>query len=181
MSTESDFAKIDHIVERVLIEHRLEDLLYFSKIVKYWTVIVGDPLARKSAPAKLKKKALTVLVKDGAYSHHLRFFERNILDLIASPEICGEGVVTKVIFKTGFRTPSPPAVETDPVAKPDDAVGENRPSVVPADIAVRIDTVAAKIDDRVLRRSFARLMRLLSDGRTDPDNALEFSNTDIRE
>ncbi|MCP4297747.1 MAG: DUF721 domain-containing protein, partial [Proteobacteria bacterium] len=49
----------------------------------------------------LEKGILTILVADAAYAYHLRFFKSKILDLIASPEICGENIVRDITYFVG--------------------------------------------------------------------------------
>ena len=78
---------------------RLTEFHYFSIIKKYWEVIIGDSLATRTAPAKLVNKTLYVLVEDAAYSQHLRYFTEQLIELIASPAILGEGKVLKVRFR----------------------------------------------------------------------------------
>ena len=145
-----DFVKVEKTVEEVLTENNLQSVLYFSKIQKHWEIIVGEPLAAKTSPVQLIKKKLIVHVVDAAYSHHLKFFEKNIIDLIASPEICGEGVVNKVIFKVG--KPLKKALDQKSATASDDPK-----QLHPALDEVAVET-AESIEDKKLKASFTRLM-----------------------
>ena len=139
-STDSEAEKVDTIIEKVLREQGRQAILHYAKIKRHWDIIIGSSLAKKSAPSKLIKKTLTILVEDAAYAHHLKYYEQSILDLIASPEICGEGAVTKVTFRVGklqvmteeisLTEPRNPSVDRpnnqllDDARKTSDAIGD---------------------------------------------------------
>jgi len=145
------FFKVEKVIEKVLKQNDLQDLLYFSKITNHWEVIVGTPLSKKAVPLKLVRRVLHVGVADAAYSHHLRFFEPNILALIASPEICGEGVVRKVIFKTvQMQARVKRAHESETITKPQNVLCE--------DDKVRVEKTAKQISDNHLQTAFSRCM-----------------------
>ncbi len=150
ISEDSDFVKLEKTVEDVLNENNLQSVLYFSKIQKHWEIIVGKPLAAKTSPVQLIKKKLIVNVADAAYSHHLKYFERQILDLIASPEICGEGVVKKVSFKVGKTAPKP--------ANKNPQKSQNRSKRISPQIDPKAQKTSENIGDRKLKASFSRLM-----------------------
>jgi hypothetical protein len=145
-----EFVKLEKAVEEVLVENNLQAVLYFSKIHKHWEIIVGKPLAQKTFPVQLQSKKLVVMVEDAAYSHHLKYFERQILDLIASPEICGEGVVKSVEFRVGKQSKHQglQPKQTEP-AEVEGKITEIKQEA--------LDT-AESIADRKLKASFVRLM-----------------------
>lgn len=148
---EHRFVKVEKVVEKVLKENNLQDLLYFSRILNNWEVIVGVPLAKKAIPLKLAKRTLHVGVVDSAYSHHLRFYESNIIELIASPEICGEGAVRKIVFKTTQKQiNSPSAAAADVPPKVENQLSESEKE--------RVDDTAGQIQDRQLQKIFSRYM-----------------------
>lgn len=144
--------KLEHSVEEVLTENQLQAVLHFSKIYKNWEVIVGKPLTTKTSPAKLDKKTLIVNVVDAAYSHHLKYYEKSILELIASPEICGEGIVKKVVFKVGkalrWNSLNQDVQESDENTK---RKRDQKPDE-------RAESTAVKIADKGLRSAFSRYM-----------------------
>ncbi len=148
---EKEFSKLEKAVENVLVENKLEAVLYFTKIYKHWDIIVGESLALKTVPSKLINKTLYVTVEDAAYSHHLTYFEKNILDLIASPEICGDGIVKKIIFRVGSKS----------VLKFRKKQGKN-----PVDAPFSVDyqqyeeaqKTSEQITDRKIKSAFARYM-----------------------
>jgi hypothetical protein len=145
------FIKAEKVIENVLIQNNKQRILYFSKIRKYWDVIVGEPLSKKTAPGKLVKKTLHVMVMDSAYSHQLRFFEKRILELIDSPEICGESVVKKIVFKV-----DPDFLTQDKHPK---AKQEERPQPpIPPEIFERSEKAESRIRDTTLRNAFGRFM-----------------------
>lgn len=150
-SDSNDVSKLEEAVEGVLKENNLQSVLYFTKIYKHWEIIVGESLAFKTLPAKLKNRTLYVLVEDAAYSHHLKFFERNILDLIASPEICGEGAVRKVVFQVGEKSVIKKKRE---VFKQETA----EETIVEAELHEAAIATSEKIGDTSLKTIFSRLM-----------------------
>lgn len=145
------FFKVEKVVEKVLKENRLEEVLYFTRILNHWDVIVGNPLSKRAVPLKLVKRVLYVGVVDSAYSHHLRFFEANILELIASPEICGEGAVRKIVFRTVRRKISNRPIPEHP------ATPENSRSLSKAEKS-RVEGTARHIKDTYLKKMFTRYM-----------------------
>ena len=145
------FFKVEKVIENVLKQNNLQDVLYFSRILNNWKVIIGEPLSKKAFPLKLEKKVLFIGVEDSAYSHHLKYFETNILELIASPEICGDGAVRKVRFRTVEIKNKATSV---PVAQPSRKTGQ---PVNESDRA-RVDETATQITDRRLQKMFARYM-----------------------
>ncbi len=148
---DNQFTKLEKAVENVLVENKLQSVLYFTKIYKHWEIIVGKPLARKTSPEKLVKKTLIVRVEDAAYSHHLKYFEKNILDLIASPEICGEGVVRKVVFKVKEKS----IVKQNQASQPKP---EKPAPVKTKSIKEEASQTAEIIKDKRLKASFSRFM-----------------------
>lgn len=150
-SEDNHVSKLEEAVEDVLKENNLQSVLYFTKIYKHWDVIVGESLAFKTIPAKLQNKALYVLVEDAAYSHHLKFFERNILDLIASPEICGEGAVKKVIFQVGEKSVIKNRRKTFKQI-------ENSEDKIEETLHEEAVETSEKIGDKSLKKIFTRLM-----------------------
>ncbi|MBU2514152.1 DUF721 domain-containing protein [bacterium] len=147
----NQFTKLEKAVENVLVENKLQSVLYFTKIHKYWEVIVGKPLAGKTSPAKLVKKTLIVMVEDAAYSHHLKYFEKNIIDLIASPEICGEGIVRKVVFKVKEKS----LIKQKQVAQPE---SKEQVPIKIKPIKNEAAQTAEIIKDKRLKASFSRFM-----------------------
>lgn len=153
--------KLEDAVEDVLVENNLQAVLYFSKIQKNWSVLVGEPLAVKTSPQKLEKKTLIVAVEDAAYSHHLKYYEQQLLDLIASPEICGEGAVKRVRFRVGEPSPMASAELEKATAKPEFDRSK------PVDLSETARDTSECIEDRKLKNSFARYMSISTTERID--------------
>ncbi len=97
----NNLATTEEAVENFLIERQLQSVIYLAKIIKHWKMLVGEPLSRKTAPVKLEGKTLVVTTQDAAYSHYLKFSKKNMLNLIASPAICGVGAVDDIQFRVG--------------------------------------------------------------------------------
>jgi len=98
---------LNNTLKKAVKSEHLTDLQNFNVIRRYWKVIIGDSLAEKTAPFKLEKKTLFILVKDASYRHHLDYFVEDILDLIASEAILGEGKVLKIQFRVGEQEKAP--------------------------------------------------------------------------
>ena len=143
--------KVEKIVEKVLREQGKQAILHYAKINRHWKVIIGESLAKKTAPLKLIRQTLTILVEDAAYAHHLKYFEKNILDLIASPEICGEGAVTKVLFRVGTKSTVKEREERVEFTQVELA------KVAPEILTAAKET-ANNINDESLSQAFARCM-----------------------
>lgn len=154
--SDTDFKEIDihkakPLIEKVLTDSQLEDVIFFNQIVRNWEIIVGKPLAGKTSPNKLQYKTLFVLVEDAAYAQHLKYFEEKILELISSPEICGENRVRKIIFRVG---------EVKPIKMPKKEPKKTlRTKInIPTSFQKKADECAENIHDQDLKSSFARLM-----------------------
>ena len=145
------FFKTEAVIEAALKENNLHDLIHYSKIYKYWDLIVGGPLADKTLPTKLEKKVLWVMVEDAAYAHNLRFYVPTMLDLIASDQICGEGVVKSIRFRVG-----PINTVRHQIKQPD--LKEKKKIVVKKEEKQRSDACSSVIQDRRLKTIFSKLM-----------------------
>lgn len=145
------FFKVEKVIEKVLKENHLQEVYYFTRIVTHWPVIVGEPLARKAVPLKLERYVLQIGVVDSAYSHHLRFYENRILDLIASPEICGENAVRKILFRT-IAPDSGPATHPQTTTTP----SKHRPMSSAEES--RVSKTSGQISDQQLKSFFSRYM-----------------------
>ena len=150
-SNNNDPTKLEVAVENVLVENKLESVLYFSKIQKHWEIIVGQSLAKKTSPLKLSNKTLVVMAEDAAYSHHLRYFENNIIELISSPEICGEGIVKKVVFKVGETS----ILREKSAEKPEE---NTKVPSLQKELPSEAQKTADLIQDKKLKSSFSRFM-----------------------
>lgn len=145
------FFKTEAVIEAALKENNLHDLIHYSKIYKYWDLIVGGPLADKTSPIKIEKRVLWVMVEDAAYAHNLRFYTPTMLDLIASDQICGEGIVRSIRFRVGpIHTVRHQAKVSDPK--------EKNKIVVKEEEKQRSDACSSVIQDRRLKTIFSKLM-----------------------
>lgn len=148
---DSYLIKLDAVLKKHLIDNGLGELVDFSKIFQHWEVIIGTPLAGKTKPIKLEKKVLYILVEDAAYAHHMRYFEKNILDLISSPEICGDSVVRKIRYRVGALKESRidmtiPEIQRKKVIETDPAASN------------QAQWVSRQIGDEKLKKRFSRFM-----------------------
>jgi len=148
---EKRFVKVEKIVKKVLIDNNCQDVYFFSRIYKHWDVIVGESLSGKTLPQKIEKKVLHIMVEDAAYSHHLRYYEKNIIDLISSPEICGEGVIKKIVFRV-----SPDSILDKPKYK--EVTQPPRTGKISESAKKLSDKSSEVIKDKRLKRLFSRLM-----------------------
>ena len=149
---------IENAIETLLQKNQQQDLLHFTKIRKFWNLIVGEQLFDKIKPQKLEKKTLYIVVEDAAYAHHLKYFEKSILDLIASPEICGESVVKKITFRVG-KLPHKSIHEvtlqkTEPIPSAQQSEDSNTPE--------EVTSTAKIISNKDLRNRFSKLMKRIT-------------------
>lgn len=119
-------ADLNSSLEKALKDRHLEDLLFYSKILQHWNVIVQEPLSSRTAPYKLEKHTLHVHVEDAAYSYHLKHYEKQILDYIRA--VIQSRQVQKIRFSVGplnkTTAPSPqindsknPETQATPITK----------------------------------------------------------------
>ncbi|MDX2470314.1 MAG: DUF721 domain-containing protein [SAR324 cluster bacterium] len=104
--------KTKNVIARVLTDNNLGDILHLSRLIHNWEVIIGGPLAKKTKPKTLHYKELVIQVLEPAYAQHLKYYIPQILEIIATKDVCGEGVVNRIRFETGQFQPLP-----EPTAK----------------------------------------------------------------
>jgi len=143
-----DTHSLNHTLKKAVNSNRLTALQNFHIIRRYWNIIIGEALADKTAPLRLVNKTLFILVKDAAYRHHLDYFIEDIIELIASEAILGEGKVTKIEFRVGEQ-------ETEP-----EIIIEQKPNLKPlkSEEEKRVTEISDNIKDDDLRGVFARYM-----------------------
>ncbi len=142
--------KAEEVISQVLRKNHLDDLLYFAKIRKSWAEIVGKPLSHKTRPQSLKKGVLTILTEDAAYAQHLSYYNKSILELIASDGLCGPGIVKRVKFIYG-RLPPLPLQSPEPQ--------NPRPRPLLRDEAyAQADAASQGLRDKNLKKAFSNAM-----------------------
>jgi len=63
---------------------RLNTKSPFLALVRHWDKIVGEKLASKTKPLKLKTDTLIILTEHSSFSHHLKLMEKDIIRKIHS-------------------------------------------------------------------------------------------------
>jgi len=63
---------------------RLNTKSPFLALVRHWDKIVGEKLALKTKPLKLKADTLIILTEHSSFSHHLKLMEKDIIKKIHS-------------------------------------------------------------------------------------------------
>lgn len=149
---DNEITSIDQVLRESFEQNGNPDFYHFRRIVKYWEVIMVG-LADKTAPIKLKNKVLYITVSDSAYTHNLSYYVDELLQLIASEPICGEGAVRKIIFRTGELPPKssvPPEIEKN----------EKQPPAEQKEIIILPEVIeeSSHIQDEELRNIFSRYM-----------------------
>ncbi len=109
----------------------------------------SEHMAEVITPFKLSQKTLFVLVADAAYSENFSYYIENLIALIASEPICGEGKVTKVRFRVGEK----PEIQEEP---PETA--ELKVRKLDSEASEAIEKTAANIQDEELREIFIKYM-----------------------
>ena len=145
---------LEQVIEKIFVKSQLTDVLLFNRIVEHWEVIVGESLVKVTKPLTMTNKCLFIGVHDASYAQHLLYFQDPMLSLLASPHICGENKVTKIVF----RVVSFPRVSNSQQQKEDkketetDSLQENIPLV---------KEVAYTIQDYQIRTTFSRFMQTI--------------------
>ncbi len=60
----------------------LEDRMNEGRLVKDWSLIVGDLLASKSGPLEIRDGLLIVEVRDNSWMQEIRFHQKRIIEKI---------------------------------------------------------------------------------------------------
>lgn len=144
-------ADLNTSLEKALKERKMEDLLHFSKIQKYWNVIVQEPLSSRTAPVKLEKQTLLVHVEDSAYTFHLKHYEKQILDYIRV--VIQSRKVSQIRFRVG---PVSQRVESPALNHKTEPTSSVFTTEVPSETTVQC---SEKIKNTKTRKRFARWMQ----------------------
>jgi hypothetical protein len=123
-----------------------EKKLREMEIFKRWEEAVGPQIARRSRPACVRNKRLTIVVDSPAWAQQLSLLRSELLrkfDLLL-----GEGVIDDIYLTSGKLDPPPPREEVLP-----EEVGEADPALLQA-----IDEEASRIADGELREAFRRTL-----------------------
>lgn len=147
---------IESALESLLKKNQHQDLLHFTKIRKYWNLIIGEQLFEKIKPQKLVQKTLYILVEDAAYAHHMKYYEKSMLDLIATPEICGESIVSKIIFRVGKL---PATLDQKLPAQTAKSSATEKKSTHEVATPQEVTSTAKIIGNPELRERFSKLMK----------------------
>lgn len=73
---------IGDIIPAVLRILGLEGRMDEGRLVKDWSLIVGDLLASKSSPLEIRDGVLTVEVRDNSWMQEIRFHQKRIIEKI---------------------------------------------------------------------------------------------------
>ena len=140
------FERLHDILKQALQQENYEAISQLETLKEYWQVVVGDNLALKTFPYKLKKRQLTVCVEDAAYSSSLQHKKEHLLTLINSLLQQPYGV-TQIFFQVGnfplFNKQPKPSGSSTPLPALDPSWQKR----------------AEVIDDLKLRKSFLRWMQ----------------------
>ncbi len=74
---------ISQILPAAIASHpRAKGLLELYRVRKAWPEIVGEELARRTQPKRIKGSVLTVAVESSVWAHHLSMMREQILEVI---------------------------------------------------------------------------------------------------
>jgi predicted nucleic acid-binding Zn ribbon protein len=73
---------VGDIIPAVLRILGLEDRMDEGRLVKEWSLVVGDLLASKSSPLQIRAGVLTVEVRDNSWMQEIRFHQKRIIEKI---------------------------------------------------------------------------------------------------
>ncbi|MEZ4704697.1 MAG: DUF721 domain-containing protein [Bdellovibrionota bacterium] len=77
---------------------RYQEIAAIASLRKKWSVIVGQTLGAKTAPLRLQKKTLTIVVESSTWAHHLSMSRELILENLTKHTNHG---IEKVRFSVG--------------------------------------------------------------------------------
>jgi hypothetical protein len=131
-------------------------------VVQAWDEAVGEQVARRSRPSRLKNRTLHVKVASSAWMHELQLLSPAILAKLAErPELAR---VEELRFELG-PLPQAPAARGEP-PKPAPAPRRARAErTLPAPIATALE----KVDDAALRERIAGVLDHVLEGDEDPE------------
>ncbi|MCB0354398.1 MAG: DUF721 domain-containing protein [Bdellovibrionales bacterium] len=70
---------MDTILSLALKRYGLEDKIHRYRFVSHWKEIVGEELAKRSRPERLRGKVLIVAVRNSAWAQEMSFLKNTIL------------------------------------------------------------------------------------------------------
>ena len=93
MSAKKGLGSVGDIIPAVMRILGLEDRMDEGRLVREWSLVVGDLLASKSCPLDIKSGTLTIEVRDNSWMQEIRFHQKRIIEKI-NDRYPGLGVTT---------------------------------------------------------------------------------------
>lgn len=130
-------------------------------LVKAWDEAVGEQVARRSRPSRLKGKTLHVKVASSAWMHELQLLSPTILAKLAGQPTLAR--VEELRFELG---PMPPRASSGPGEGPRLAPARRRDGAART-LPTPIATALAKVDDAALRQRIEGTLGQVLEGDDD--------------
>ena len=71
--------RVDSILSLALKRYGLEDKIHRYRFVSHWKEIVGEELAKRSRPDRIRGRILIVAVRNSAWAQEMSFLKKTIL------------------------------------------------------------------------------------------------------
>ncbi|MBL7048233.1 MAG: DUF721 domain-containing protein [Nitrospira sp.] len=132
---------LDHILQKLVRDLKLEGGLAITSICNKWTATVGDTVAKHTWPDSIRNKVLTLIVDTPQWMHQLSFYKDDITEKVRKFD------VDSIRFRIG-KIPKP-AVEK---------VAETDKTLTPDDLAF-IENTISTLKDSELQEQFRKLLK----------------------
>lgn len=93
----SNTEKLDEILSQVLKQNHLDEKLYEVRVIKSWSVVLGDNIMNYTSNIYFSKKKLYVTLSSSVLRQELFLSRDNIKKLLN--ENVGADVVQEIVFK----------------------------------------------------------------------------------
>ena len=93
---------IGRVMQDALQDMGIADRIEETKIFRLWNEIVGDFVAQKVEPIKIRRKKLYIRISDSSFRQEFVFMKKEILKKIE--EKAGKGIVSDISFAVKRRS-----------------------------------------------------------------------------
>jgi predicted nucleic acid-binding Zn ribbon protein len=82
MHEKKGVGSVGEVIPAVMRMLGLEGRMDEGRLARDWPLVVGDLLASKSAPQRIKGGVLTIVVRDNSWMQEIRFHQKRIIEKI---------------------------------------------------------------------------------------------------
>ncbi len=135
--------------------HFQKDSFDFFQLVKNWSKIIGNQIAKETIPLKLQRGNLTILARHAIYAQQLSFLETQMIDAISKEFKQLKGKIDRVTFQVNgsFFSIKQSSSLLPPEAEPKSTSKFNKYSPEYKEAKRRSDEIFCDINDEQIRDS----------------------------